>query len=230
MPSRMKGLPRDSVGRPVPFFVEWIDGKPDFRVMNPKNMIRAIQDELCWVCGTKLLRRHGSISPIGYFVAGPMCLVNRVSAEPPNHEDCAAWSARACPFLNNPDKLRRDGNFPSGKAEPPGVMITRNPGVTAIIESTVYTIFRPPIGGGVLWRMNRVTNVEWMAEGRAATGPEVLWSMETGMGALLEMADRDGSDALQELAVMTRDAMKWVDTTGGLSEYPTIQRALKALP
>lgn len=31
LPSHMKQLKRDDVGRPVPWFVAWVDGKPDFR-------------------------------------------------------------------------------------------------------------------------------------------------------------------------------------------------------
>jgi hypothetical protein len=34
------------------------------------------------------------------FVVGPMCGINRNSAEPPSHKECAQWSARNCPFLS----------------------------------------------------------------------------------------------------------------------------------
>jgi hypothetical protein len=54
LPSRMLSLPVDDRGYVVPWFVDWIDGKPEFRAMNPEKWIRAIKNKLCWVCGERL--------------------------------------------------------------------------------------------------------------------------------------------------------------------------------
>lgn len=92
LPPRIAKLPTDERGYPVPYFVEWIDGKPDFRVMSSKNLARAVKYRRCWICGEELGR-------FLCFTIGPMCGVNRISSEPPSHYDCARFAVSACPFL-----------------------------------------------------------------------------------------------------------------------------------
>ncbi len=41
-------------GHPVPFTQMWIDGKPDFRVVDPEKSIKCIHEKLCAICGVKL--------------------------------------------------------------------------------------------------------------------------------------------------------------------------------
>lgn len=203
MPRKMRQLPRDEVGRPIPFFVEYVDGKPDFRVMNPRNFLSAIHANLCWVCGTALPR-----SPFpATFVAGPMCLINRTSAEPPGHFACGEWSAKACPFLSKPAKVRREGGLDE-LAEAPGIMLARNPGVTALIDAERWTHFREP--NGYLFRFSFIKRVAWMTRGREATRGEVLDSIHSGLPILQEMAAEEGPSAEASLARMVADAMKWV--------------------
>lgn len=43
LPRRMAELPTDHIGRPVPWFVAWIDGKPDFRVIGPGKLQSALR-------------------------------------------------------------------------------------------------------------------------------------------------------------------------------------------
>lgn len=221
MPSSMRSnLRRDDAGRPVPFFVEWIDGKPDFRVMNHENMGRAITEKLCWVCGRRLTRG------VGTFVAGPMCVINHVSAEPPSHAACAEWSARACPFLNNPNKERRERNLPAEAGNPAGIMIARNPGVSALIESNDWNIWRPSgVMGqpGLLWDF-KIVGVRWMAYGREATGDEVLHSVETGIATLKEMADLEETGRAA-LAKAVSKALRWLPLLPATG-IPQIEAAL----
>ena len=86
-----------------------------------------------------------------------MCLVNRTSAEPPNHADCAEWSARACPFLTTPKKVRRESGIPEGASihDAAGIAIARNPGVTALIDCSKWKLWNP--GNGVLFQMAKST-------------------------------------------------------------------------
>jgi hypothetical protein len=99
----MRHLPIDERGYPVPWFVAWLpDGKPEFRAMDRTKWFRAIREKLCWVCG-------GKLGVNVCFVAGPMCGINRTSSEPPSHLECARYSSRNCPFLNNPRMVRRGG-------------------------------------------------------------------------------------------------------------------------
>ena len=66
MPHGVKNLPVDPIrGYPVPWFVGWIDGKPEFRCMDPAKLKLAITERRCWVCGERLDNR-------ATFVIGPM--------------------------------------------------------------------------------------------------------------------------------------------------------------
>jgi hypothetical protein len=221
----MKGLRRDDAGRPVPFFVEYVDGKPDFRIMNPTALKRCIREDLCWVCGDKLTKHHGKI--VGVFVAGPMCLVNRTSAEPPSHHECAQWSARACPFLVNPNKVRRDGNMPDTK-EVPGVMIPRNPGVTALIESLQWVPW--DAGNGLLIEFRQIQAVGFMTEGRQSTTKEVMESIESGLPTLYDMAKKQDG-AVGDLSRKLIVALGWVPdsrTVLNSGDYPVIEEVMNA--
>lgn len=181
LPRRMQSLPVDERGYVVPWFVDWIDDKPEFRAMDPKKWIRAIKERLCWVCGERMGRYMT-------FVTGPMCGINRTSAEPPSHLECARWSARNCPFLNNSQAIRReDADFNPASKCIGGVSIQRNPGVTMLWTTNTYTIFDDGKGGRLL-HMGEPETVDWYAEGLPATREQVLSSIESGFPALAEMA------------------------------------------
>lgn len=222
-PTRMRRLPQDSAGRPVPYFVAWVDGKPDFRVMDGKKRVRAHVDKLCFTCGQPLLKHLKTQSPAGTFVVGPMCVVNLVSAEPPSHHDCAVWSAQACPFLTNADKDRRRSNMPEGAENPAGIMIERNPGVCALVESHRWFVM-PDDHGGMLFRF-RAEAVTWMAGGRTATTGQIMESMETGIMALVDMCAGEEND-LNALAVQTNRALRTVPGLSNIDPYPNVRRAL----
>lgn len=230
MPSRMRQLPRDEVGRPVPFFVATVDGKPDFRLMDDRALVTAVQEQLCFLCGERLNRaRRGG--PRGTFVVGPMCVVNRISAEPPNHRDCAAWAVKACPFLTKPLRERRESNLPEDVKNAAGFMIERNPGVTALVDSEKWRVIQADMGGhGVLFQFGDITSIDWSCEGRPATVPEVLWSVETGLPALTDMAAMDGG--MGYLAIKMRTALRWFGARDLITEadYPNISAVLRELP
>jgi len=105
-PSFMQHLPIDKRGYPVPWFVEWIKGEPEFRAMDPRRLVKAINQRLCWTCGKLLFQEE-------VFVIGPMCAVNRISSEPPSHRECALYAATNCPFLSKPQMVRRKDGLPA---------------------------------------------------------------------------------------------------------------------
>ena len=194
LPRQMEHLPVDpDRGYVVPWFVDWINGKPEFRAMDGRKYVRAIREKLCWVCGEKL-------KGVYCFTAGPMCGINRTSAEPPSHIDCARWSARNCPFLSNPNMVRReDGLIDNAKCREhaPGLMITRNPGVTMLWFTREYEVFNDGKGNPLL-QMGRPSGVEWFCHGRPATREEVEESIANGIGALEAMA-RTEPGGMEEL-------------------------------
>jgi hypothetical protein len=176
----MASLPVDERGYVVPWFVDWLDGKPEFRAMDRAKFFRAIKEKLCWVCG-------GRLGVHVTFVAGPMCGINRTSSEPPNHRECAEWSAINCPFLSQPRMVRREDGLPPGTGESmSGFGIKRNPGVAMLWHARGYEVFR--VDNGVLITMGEPESVDWYACGRKATREEVLESIESGLPNLLEVA------------------------------------------
>ncbi len=201
-PAKMRGLKIDERGYPIPWFVGYVDGKPEFRCMDPQKFVRAIKQRLCWVCGNRLGIHKA-------FVAGPMCGINRTSAEPPCHLECAQYSVRNCPFLSNPNAIRREDEFTREVAsKPAGFSISRNPGVSLIWITREYDTF-PDGNGGVLLYMGNPIRCEWYREGRPATRLEVEHSINTGIPALQAMA-RLESGGLEALAEARKELEHWL--------------------
>lgn len=210
LPWRMQRLPVDpDRGYPVPQFVAWFtaegkacergQGKPDFRVMDEKVLIESVKKRRCWICGMDLAARMA-------FNIGPMCAVNRISAEPPSHPECALFAAMACPFLVRPHARRRD-NVPEQTREPAGCMIRRNPGVALVWVCKGYEII-PDDQGRPLFRIGDPTATHWLKEGREATREECLESIESGIPLLAEQAQSKAE--LAELERMKQAAMVYL--------------------
>jgi hypothetical protein len=206
MPARIADLPLNKARYPVPWFVAVIDGVPDFRVIRQGGIEKALKYGLCWVCGVPFARQEDRA-----FVIGPMCAVNHVSAEPPSHLDCAAYSATACPFLATPNMVRRDRHLPSAAVEPAGIAIKRNPGV-ALVWVTGHRSWRKAsdADGGTLFDIGEAKEALWFARGREATRAEVLASIDSGLPILAEMAEQDGPDAVSALGRMHAAALELI--------------------
>lgn len=180
LPETMKHLPIGPNGFIVPWFVAWIDGKPEFRVADTKKRARAINERLCWVCG-------GKLGAYLSFVIGPMCGITRTTSEPACHRLCAAWSLKNCPFLTRPHMVRREGNYEGGIEPVPaaGEGIMRNPGVALLWITRTFTMFSDGRGGRLI-SVGDPLEVEFYAEGRLATRAEVVASIESGVPLLLK--------------------------------------------
>lgn len=203
IPARLWQRPLDRHGRPVPWFVAWIGGVPDFRIIGPSKLQEALTGRLCWMCGEPM----GMFST---FVVGPMCAVNRISSEPPSHAPCAAYAARACPFLTHPAARRRETSLPEDTIEPGGVMIRRNPGVALLWVTRRYDVWFPKPAEGPIIRMGDPDAVHWYAKGRAADRTEVLNAMSLGLPELRRVAMLEGPEATAELDAQIRAALQHV--------------------
>lgn len=179
VPPRMQKLAVDQRGYPVPWFVNWFGGKPDFRVVNAHKFVSAVSYGLCWICGEPT-GKHKT------FVVGPMCTVNRITSEPACHLDCAEFAVRACPFMVLPAAKRRD-NLPAGTFSPPGVHIDRNPGVSALWTTREYRLI-PMTDNRRLISLGTPETVEWYAEGEPASRAQVQASLDEGFPTLWALA------------------------------------------
>jgi hypothetical protein len=199
IPERIAKLPLDDAGRPVPWFVAWVDGRPDFRVVGPGRREEAYAKRKCWVCGQQLGKYL-------VFVIGPMCALNRVSAEPPSHRDCAIFAAKACPFLSSPRMHRRDRDLPEGACAPDGIPLERNPGVTLLWVTRSYWPV-PDNEGGYLFRLGPPEQTIWFREGRPATRNEILESIEGGLVEVRAIAIAEGPVAVRALEKSLKSAL-----------------------
>lgn len=189
-PARIARLPVDHRGYPVPFFVAWVEGQPDHRIVDPRKVEACYQGSLCWICGQRL----GSYLT---FTIGPMCAVNRVSSELPSHLDCAEYAAKACPFLTRPGMRRREAGRPEGVKPPAGMGHPRNPGVVLLWTTRSFTVITAP--NGQLFGIGDPVGLQLVSEGRPATQEELIEAFESGVEILLEAAVQGGPAEVREL-------------------------------
>ena len=199
LPERLARRPVSERGFPVPWFVSFINDKWDFVNLDPRKIGIAFNRRICFLCG----------EPLGQylaFVIGPMCSINRISAEPPGHRECAEYAVRACPFLARPNMRRNEAAYRPGHVPAPGLMIEHNPGATVI---WITKHFRPlQVKGGALFELGEPVELHWYAEGRKATRAEIDAAMAKGLPLLRKAAESDGRDAVADLETQIEQAKK----------------------
>ena len=166
VPARIRALPVDRRGYPVPYFVQRGPGEPDFRIMDTQAAARAMRLRLCWVCGQPL-GRHAS------FVGGPMSELTCAFADLPSHLECARFSAHACPFLANPAARMRGTDLPDGVGISPG-QVEDNPGMAAVVTTRDYS-YEP---SAMAFVVGTKDSVDWYARGRPASEAEITAAKE----------------------------------------------------
>jgi hypothetical protein len=205
LPELMRDLPIDERGYPVPKFVQWINGKPDFRIMRIEHWEACIKKTLCWVCGKPFTNRRV------YFVIGPMCAVNRTTAEPPCHKECAEYSARGCPFLSRPHMHRREDELSKLATQSmPGTAILRNPGCAIVWCTRHFSLFRDG-KGGYLIELGEPDHIEAYTQGKLAPRAAVLESITSGLPLLEAEALKDVPEAMGELETAVARALKLIE-------------------
>lgn len=196
LPQRMRGLPVDARGYPVPWFVGTVNGEWDFRVIKPGAIEMAIRRQTCWLCG-------GKLGAYKVFVIGPMCLVNRINSEPPSHMECAQFAAKACPFLTRPMAKRNIHDLPETK-EIPGVHLDRNPGAVVLYVCKDYRLIR--VDNGMMIELGPAEGVHWFANGREAKRAEATEALDSGLVHLEAMAKEEGPTSVKMLKLRVQEA------------------------
>lgn len=103
LPERMKHLPRDRRGYPIPVTVmRDRDNMPHFTINDESIRHKVILNDLCPICGGKLLRGRWS-------VGGPASAFHEHGAyyDPPGHYECLAYALQVCPYLAVPSYGKR---------------------------------------------------------------------------------------------------------------------------
>lgn len=199
IPDRMKGLPLSSEGYPIPYFVPWVDGLPEFRGMDGAKFSHCVRQKRCWLCG----------QPLGKhlcFPIGPMCAITRTTAEPPSHLGCAEYGAKACPFLTQPRMRRNEKDLSELETQSAGIALKRNPGVIVLWTTLSFKLFK---SNGWLFKVGDPEHIECYTQGRRATRAELMESIDApnGYPELEKLARQDGPEAEVELAAYRVKAM-----------------------
>jgi hypothetical protein len=189
IPPEMARRPVDHRGFPVPWFVtrKTADGRWDFVQIEAERFAEAERRDVCWVSGQPLGRFRS-------FVIGPMCVINRVSADPAIKRSVAEWSAQICPFLSRPLARRNESVPPEAWETQRGTAITANPGICA-----VYTVERAVRSEDGLFHLPDASSVTWWTCGRPATRTEVIEAIRGGLPVLRREAEREGGAAMSKL-------------------------------
>ncbi|MBY3432713.1 hypothetical protein HFN89_00805 [Rhizobium laguerreae] len=98
IPERMRSLPVDPRGYPVPVnVIRDRNGKPNFAANDESVRQRLFTEDRCGICGGKLLRGRWS-------VGGPGSALHPdgVFLDPPMHYECARYAVQVCPYLAIP--------------------------------------------------------------------------------------------------------------------------------
>jgi hypothetical protein len=103
IPERMRLLPRDRRGYPVPFIVmRDNDGKPHFTINDEDRRRFVLKNDRCPLCNHGLFRGR-------WYVGGPRCAFDPRGAylDPPMHHECAEYALQVCPYLAAPNYSKR---------------------------------------------------------------------------------------------------------------------------
>ena len=199
LPADMQALPVDARGIPVPWFVDWPDGKPDFRVVDGRKLSEGWARELCWLCGRRLFAFRA-------WIIGPVSMINRCTGEPPAHLDCARVALTRCPFLSNPGMARSA----SSGAAPGGALVAGNSGVSAawVTKGRGGEMFNP--GNGTLFRLHEAHSVEWFHRGARASDEAVRAAFDAAADGLREADRRYGPAAMANLERRIAACARWL--------------------
>jgi hypothetical protein len=173
IPARMRGLPRDPHGRPIPWF-SWPDdrGVVHVAILDQERWHEAVRHNRCWVC-------CGKLRALKTFALGPINVVLRTTIEPPSHLQCATYAVQVCPFLSDPARGHRP--VPERYVDPDptvgrdGRRPAPNPSVFALWTTRSYEI--GCLADRLAIAVGDYVRLSWWTRGRLAMEAEVQAAM-----------------------------------------------------
>jgi hypothetical protein len=119
IPDRMRHLELDRRGYPIPWnLYRDPDGRAHFQINDHVLNAKALAEDLCPICGTKLFRGR-------WFVGGPLSAFHPDGAyfDAPMHHECATYALQVCPWLAAPRYMSRIDDKTLAPDDPVGVLI-----------------------------------------------------------------------------------------------------------
>jgi len=159
-PDRIKAMRKDERGYPIPHTVQWIDGKPDFRVIDPQKWMHAVNNCMCGVCGQK-------IEGVMAFVGGESSIANRFFTDLSMHTECAEYALKVCPFIAAPkfSYLLNSEGIQQGEMTVISSVSDKRPSRFGLGLTTGYKLARlMPQDDLVIWADPFIT-IEWWQKG-----------------------------------------------------------------
>lgn len=178
IPPKMKLLPRDRRGYPIPWIVQRDLTGRAFFVMN--DMVKSVacgRRNLCGICGKKLERDV-------WLIGGPGAAFHENGAylDPPMHRACATYALKVCPYIGSRYSKRVDESLlkfgkwdPRQKVITDELMIPQQPPffVMAKTAKATMSLDRLEDGGGMRFHPKRPwLAVEFWRHGQQLTEPE----------------------------------------------------------
>jgi hypothetical protein len=184
IPERMKHLEKDHRGYPIPWIVlRDNDNKPHFTINDTIKVMRCREEDLCSICGIKLLRGR-------WFIGGPLSALHPHGAyiDPPLHHECMAFAAQVCPYIASPKYSGRIDAKTINPAKAKGIigfldqtMIPERPDIfvaVMAISQTVtengYLVPKRPYRKMEIWRDGKMIR-DFTAEQILNDWPKRLW-------------------------------------------------------
>jgi hypothetical protein len=188
LPPRMKKLPRDPDGNPIPWFAQTSDGQGNFS-MDPYKWMKAVEDLRCWICGEQLGTYRA-------FMLGPLLAVGRTAMDPPSHRECAEFWVQHFPLLS--DKKKQNPSIVMM------IWITRKYALP--ISENDADMNLPGQPGGPMFSLGEPEEVLYYCQGRPATREEIRGAMEPGISNLRAKAKLEGPESSSDLEELIKRA------------------------
>lgn len=201
MSDRIRALPRDPRGYPIPWFVH----RGDYRIVAPGKVEQAIALNLCFICGHSLAKNKT-------FVVGPLACVGRSTADAPCHRSCAMYAATTCPHLVSPRMRKRTTQDAPPVDDADADLVMQNPGVCCLW--TCHDYRTTPTDSGLLFRLGDPVEVRWFCRGKPALRREVVEAIDRGLPILIDEAKEEGDDALRSLLLAVHRMRQYLPVEG----------------
>lgn len=165
VPLRMRDLPKDNRGYPIPFTIlRDSKGLPDFRRHDATLAGKSILHKICSICG------HPLASDI-WFISGVRIALEPRGGyiDPPVHKQCGTYALRVCPYLAVPSFSKRLTNEGKNVGKSVQVMPGK-PVVFAFTKTIDYQVIQLN-NAGVILPVRPFLDIEFWREGM-----QITWS------------------------------------------------------